>query len=702
MYSIDIDSDGIATLTLAMEGRANKINGEFIEGLGRAWDEIEANADIKGVILTSAHNDFCVGADLEMVYRERDAARLIEGIAVFHRLHRRMEQGVPLVAALNGSALGGGYEMALVCNHRIGVPSIKVGLPEVSLGLIPGGGGTQRLPRLIGIQPALEVISQGQILRADKALAKGLINEIVEPEKLLAHSKAWLLDNLKAQQPWDASRFRWPSPRPNTEEARNLFLVASAMAYKKTAGAFKAVEHAISAVQEGSVLALDPALQVEMRHFAKLVVSDQSKDMVRTLFFFKQRADRQIGLPKTEAHEFTKVSVLGAGMMGAGIGFLCAKAGLQVVLKDVNGEAVEAGMKHVQAQVARMKWLSEGERAVLLGRVTGTIDVADCAGSDLIIEAVPENKGIKAAVTKETEPLLAEGAVWASNTSALPISELAQASAHPERFIGLHFFSPVEKMPLLEIITGEKTDEATLGRCLALGKALGKTCIVVNDGYGFYTSRTFSSYILEGAELVAEGHDPSLIEWAARSAGMPVGPLQVFDEVTLSLGHKGLIQGAEYRGAELLEMPGVKMLFRMVEAGRGGRSAGAGFYRYEGGRRKGIWEGLSDLVHATPDETGLDIVQQRLLLAQVAEVGRCLDDGVLRDPADAEVGGVFGIGFAPNRGGPLAYADRVGLPELVTQLKALAAQHGPRFAPSETFKRMAAENQTFFGSFLAA
>ncbi len=701
VYTIEIDNEGIATLTLALEGRANKINAEFIEGLGRAWDEIEANGDIAGVVITSGHKDFSVGADLEMVYRERDAARLIEGIRVLHRLFRRMEQGVPVVAALNGSALGGGYELALATHHRIAVPGAKVGLPEVNLGLIPGGGGTQRLPRLVGMQAALEVITQGQPLRADKALAKKLIDEVVEPGELIDRAKEWLRANPRAKQPWDQSGFRWVPPRPGSEDARNLFLGASAMAYKKTAGAFAAVEHAVSAVQEGSLVALDGAIEVEARHFAKLVVGDQSKDMIRTLFFFKQRADRQVDLPRVEEHGFTKVSVLGAGMMGAGIAFLCAKAGLQVVLKDVAAEAVEAGMQHVQGQVARMKWLSDDERKALLDRVSGTLDVADCAGSDLVIEAVPENKGIKAAVARETEPHLADGAVWASNTSALPITELAEASASPARFIGLHFFSPVEKMPLLEIITGAQTDEATLARCLAFGRAIGKTCIVVNDGYGFYTTRTFSAYILEGVELVAQGHDPALVEWAARSAGMPVGPLQVFDEVTLSLGHKGIVQGAEYRGPEILEMPGVKLVFELVEAGRGGRSAGAGFYSYEGGRRKGIWDGIREHVHATPDETGLEVVQERLLLAQVAEVGRCLDEGILRDPADAEVGGVFGIGFPPNRGGPLAHADRVGLPTLVERLEALAAKHGKRFAPAETFRTMAAEGKTFFGDFLA-
>jgi 3-hydroxyacyl-CoA dehydrogenase/enoyl-CoA hydratase/3-hydroxybutyryl-CoA epimerase len=694
-------TDGIAVLTFAMD-KVNRINESSLRGLLAALDWTKGLPGLKGLVLTSGHKDFCVGADLEMVQSERDPARMLEAVQVFHALHRRMETGVPVVAALSGSALGGGYELALACHHRVAVDDARVqfGLPEVMLGLLPGGGGTQRLPRMLGLQNALELLTQGTLLRPDKAKAKGLVDALVPTAAdLLPAAKAWIAANPKVKQPWDKGGFVWPGGvQPGTADARNLFLAASAMAYNKTAGAYPAVEAILSAGQEGSLLKLERALEVEGRFFASLVVGDTSKAMTRTLFFFKNAADKQEGLPRVDDSGFRKVSILGAGMMGAGLAFVCARAGMSVVLKDLHADAVEKGLAHVRAEVAGLKHLDDAGRKAILDRVEGTIDVARTAGSDLVIEAVVENLKVKHAVTKETEPGLAPNAVWASNTSAIPITDLAAASADPDRFIGLHFFSPVEKMPLLEIICGKGTSQETLARSLAFGRALKKTCVVVNDGYGFYTSRTFSAYIVEGAQLVAEGHDPRLVEWAARTAGMVVPPLQVFDEVTLQLGKHAITQGAEYRGKELLDFPGVKLVFAMAEAGRLGKAHGAGFYDYEQGKRKGLWAGLSGLVSAKPAETGLEVVRQRLMLAQVAEVGRCLDEGILRDPKDAEVGAIFGIGFAPNTGGPLSYADTYGLANLVRDLDALAANHGDRYRPAEAFRKLAADGKSFFSS----
>ncbi len=694
-------ADGVAVLTFRMEGRANKINQVSLEGLSAALDWAYALPGLKGLVLTSGHRDFCVGADLEMIAAERDAARILEATRVFHALHRRMEKGpVPVVAALNGSALGGGLELALACHHRICVADgrLQLGLPEVMLGVLPGGGGTQRLPRMIGLQAALELLGSGDLLRPDKAKAKGLVDALVAtPEELIPAARAWIAANPKAKQPWDKSGFTWPGgAQPGTPDARNLLLAGSAMVYKRTAGAFPAVEAILSAVHEGSLVKFDRALEVEGRHFAALVVSDTAKDMIRTLFFHKQAVDKQEGLPRVEDAGVRKVAILGAGMMGAGLAVVCAKAGLQVVLKDIAADAVERGMKHVAEQIGKMKHLDEAGRKQLMDRVEGTLDLERVRGSDLVIEAVVENLKVKHAVTRETEPLLAENGIWASNTSAIPIGDLAAASAHPDHFLGLHFFSPVEKMPLLEIVVGPRTSEETLARGLAFGRAIKKTCIVVNDGYGFYTSRTFSAYIVEGAQLVAEGHDPRLVEWAAKTAGMVVPPLQVFDEVSLNLGRHAIEQGAEYKGREILEAPGVKLVFALAEAGRLGKIAGKGFYEYENGKRQGLWPGLADLVAPPPAETGLELVRQRLMMAQVAEVGRCLDEGILRAPRDAEVGAILGIGFAPNTGGPLAWADRYGLPALVRDLDALAERHGDRFRPAETFRRMAAANERFF------
>lgn len=692
--------DGIAVLTLAMEGRANKINETFLRGLDGALDWTKTLQGLKGIVLASAHKDFCVGADLDMVYAERDPARIFEAVTVFHRLHRRMETGAPIVAALNGSALGGGLELALACHHRVCVDDgrIQLGLPEVLLGVIPGGGGTQRLPRMIGLQAALELLTQGSQLRPDKAKQKGLVDRLVaKTEDLVPAAKEWIAANPKAKQPWDKGGFVWPGGvQAGSTDARNLFLAACAMAYGKTAGAFPSVEAVISAVQEGSVIKFERALEVEGRHFAGLVVSDQAKDMIRTLFFHKQAVDKQEGLPRVDDHGIRKVAILGAGMMGAGLAFVCAKAGFEVVLKDIAAAAVEKGLGHVRAEVAKLKHLDDAGRKAILDRVTGTLEVEGCRGADLVIEAVVENLKVKHAVTRETEPLLAPNAIWASNTSAIPITDLAQASAHADRFVGLHFFSPVEKMELLEIICGKPTSEATLARSLAFGRAIKKSCVVVNDGYGFFTSRVFSSYILEGAQLVAEGHDPVLVEWAAKQAGMVVAPLQVFDEVTLALGKHATEQGAEYRGREILDAPGVKLMFRLVELGRLGKAHGAGFYDYESGKRKGFWPGLRDLVPSRPAETGVELCRDRLIFGQIAEVGRCIDEGILRQWRDAEVASIFGIGFAPNTGGPLATMDRLGLPAVVAKLDALAARHGERFRPSPALRRMAEKGERFF------
>ncbi|MEZ4239845.1 MAG: 3-hydroxyacyl-CoA dehydrogenase NAD-binding domain-containing protein [Myxococcota bacterium] len=693
-------ASGIATLTMQMAGRANKINETFLKGLQDALGWTAGLDGLKGIVLTSGHKDFCVGADLDMIYRERSAQQIFDAVQTFHRLHRQMETGVPIVAALNGSALGGGYELALACHHRICVDDgrIQLGLPEVLLGVLPGGGGTQRLPRLVGLQPALELLTQGSQLRPDKAKQKGLVDALVPTAAdLLPAAAAWIAANPKAKQPWDDKKFRWPAGiQPGSADARNLFLAGAAMAYKKTAGAFPAVEEILSAVQEGSVVKFERALEVEARHFAKLVVSDQAKDMIRTLFFHKQAADKQEGLPRTDDHGIRKVSILGAGMMGAGLAVVCAKAGFDVVLKDIAADAVERGMAHVHAEIAKLEHLDDAGRKAISDRVTGTLDLEPVRGSDLVIEAVLEKVSVKHAVTRETEPLLAPNGIWASNTSAIPITDLAQASAHADRFIGLHFFSPVEKMPLLEVIRGEGTSDDTLARCLAFGRAIKKTCIVVNDGYGFFTSRVFSSYIVEGAELVAEGHDPRLIEYAARTAGMVVPPLQVFDEVSLALGKHATEQGAEYRGREILDAPGVKLMMRMVEQGRAGKAAGAGFYDYADGKRKGLWAGLAELAAPRPAETGLELLRKRLMYAQLAEVGRTVDEGILNQWRDAEVGAIFGIGFAPNTGGPLAMMDRIGLPTLVAELDALAERYGERYRPAQALRDRAAKGETFF------
>lgn len=689
--------DGIATITLAMDGRANKVNDRFGEGLQAALEGVLNAGNAVGIIIASGHKDFCVGADLDMLYLERDPVRLYNSVRQLGALYRKLETcGLPVVAALTGSALGGGYELALACHRRIALndPRIQLGLPEVSLGVIPGAGGTQRLPRLIGIQPALELMAQGKIVRANKAVAQGLADDVAAtPEELREKAIAWIRANKGVKQPWDRGEGP-PGFGVNAPEARQILIAACAMLYKKTAGAFKAPEELVAVVQDGLRLSFDRGMEVEARAFARIATGPQAKDMIRTLWFFRTAAEKQAGLPRAERDGIQKVAILGAGMMGAGLAVVCATAGYDVLLKDIAAGPLEKGMAHVASTVAeRNRHLDAAGRQAILDRVKGTLEDADLAGSDLVIEAVVEDLRVKHRVIKQVEPLLAAGAIFASNTSALPITDLAAASQAADRFIGLHFFSPVEQMPLLEIIQGKDTSEETVARALSFCKRIGKLPIVVNDGYGFFTTRVFSAYIMEGASLVAEGHDPVLVEYGARAAGMVVPPLQVFDEVTLRLAAHAFEQAKAYRTE--LDVPGARLVRALVEAGRTGRADGAGFYDYTDGKRTGLWSGLAGLCAPRQASTA-DSLGRRLILAQVAELGRALDDGVLRRPQDGDVGAIFGIGFAPGTGGPLSWVDRQGVGHVVAELDALAAVHGDRFKPSATLRRMAANDARFY------
>ncbi len=702
---LDFDEDkGIATLTLRMEGNANKINEDFGAGFSEAFTWAMAQDGLKGIIIATGHKDFCVGADIDMLYKERDAARFLDRVMELTTGYRKLETcGVPVVAALTGSALGGGYELALSCHRRIALndPRVQVGLPEVTLGVFPGAGGTQRLARMLGIQKAIELIAQGKMVRAPRAKAAGLVDELCDtPEALREAAEKWIAENKGYKAPWDKKGFKYPPPRPGSTDARDLLLGASAMTYKKTAGVFKAVELAIAAIHEGTLLQLDSALEVEARYFIKAAVSDQAKDMIRAIWYHRTAADKHEGLPKVEQQGIQKIGILGAGMMGAALGWVCSKCGYDVVLKDIKQEQVDAAQKHCEKLTAKKaKHLPEEDRKALLDRINVTLELEELRGCDLIIEAVFEDIKLKHVVTRETEPLLAENGIWASNTSALPITDLAEASAHPDRFIGLHFFSPVEAMPLLEIIQGKDTSDETVGRCLAFCKQIKKLPILVNDGYAFYTTRVFSAYLMEAAQMVAEGHNPALIEWAARSAGMVIGPLQVFDEVTLTLVRHALEKAQDYIGERPDMDAGFGLLKKMVdEHDRAGRAAGGGFYAYDGpaGRRQGFWPGLADLVDASPEVSGVEYLGERILLAQAVEAVRAKEEGVLQRDRDAEVGAIFGLGFAPNTGGPLSYLDRIGIPEVVKKLEALAATCGDRFTPPKLLVEMAERGQTFF------
>lgn len=696
--------NGIATLTLKMSGNTNKINAEFSEGLLEATEWALARDGLKGIIIGTGHKNFCVGADIDVLYKQRDARAMYKRVLKLHEGFRRLETcGVPVVAALTGSALGGGMELALSCHRRIAVNDDRLvfGQPEVQIGVIPGGGGTQRLPRMIGLQAAADIILQGKTLRASKAKQSGLVDELHDDaDAVYTAAREWIANNPMAQRPWDVKGFKPPHPCPGTTDARDMAMAGCAMIYKKTAGAYPAAEYALCAMFEGASLNFNRALEVEARYFTYLATSDQAKDMIRTLWYHRTAAEKHQDLPNIDDGGIRKIGILGAGMMGAGLAWVCSKAGYDVVVKDIRQEALERCSSHCDKLTQkRARHLDTAGKKELLDRIKPTLELSDLEGCDLIIEAVFENMALKHKVNRETEPLLADDAIWASNTSALPITELAIPSKAPERFIGMHFFSPVEQMQLIEIITGKKTDKRTLARALHFCKQIKKTPIVVNDGYAFYTTRLFASYLMEGVQLVAEGHDPALVEWAARAAGMVIGPLQVFDEVTLTLVRHAMDQGKKYVGDRAVDHDGVKLLRRMVdEFERRGRWAGKGFYDYDDkGKRVGIWPKLRELAVGKPDRSDIDELGQRLLLMQASEAVRALEDGVLQRRRDAEVGAIFGIGFAPNTGGPLSYLDRMGLLQAVTRLRTYADRYGKRYDPPQLLVQMAKKGERFFG-----
>ena len=698
--STDVDglslyvNDGIVTVELTV-ARVNKLGEPFMRALQAGVERAVAHEGVRGLILASGHRDFCVGADLDALFSETDPAKVFEQVTLVNAVYRRIETaGVPVVAMIAGTALGGGYELALTAHHRIALDDarILIGLPEVSLGVIPGAGGTQRLPYLIGLQAALEHIGAGQPVRIPKAKKIGMVDALAsDVASMYAASVQWIEENPKPTQPWDQKKPTWPGgTRPNTPGAMQLFVGASAFIIKKTAGAYPSAEGALRAIADGTRLSFDRGIEVESRIFAGLATSRQAKDMMGTLWFHKNAVDKRgVGCDAG----ISKVTILGAGMMGAGLGFVSAKAGYEVVIKDISQPALDVAVKHVNAQLAKMRHLSTESREELASRITYTLDYDAVRGSDLVIEAVVENVGVKHHVIREVEPLLSENGIFASNTSAIPITLLSEAAENKARFIGLHFFSPVEKMPLLEVIKPESCSDETLSRCLAFGKAIKKSNIVVNDGYGFFTTRLFAAYLLEGVQLVAEGHDAALVEYAARTAGMVMPPLKVFDEVTLTLGMHGFDVRREVTG-EALDMSGLRLVEALVAQGRKGKLHGGGFYDP---KTKAIWSGLKDLIHAEPPaETGLEHLRRRLMVAQAAEVGRVLEDGIIRDPMDVDVGAILGLGFAPNTGGPLRWIDSQGVRNLVVEMRTMAARYGERYAPSPFLVSMAERNTSFW------
>lgn len=707
MVNSQIINGNIALLSFNMADEAmNVLNDKSIGAFHEAFEKAVADENVKGIVVSSDKPEFIAGADLKMISNVKSAEEISVKAKALHQLYRRIETcGKPVVAAINGTALGGGYELCLACHYRVAInnPKLQVGLPEVLLGLLPGGGGTQRLPRMIGIANALPLLLEGRKLSAEKALAAGLVNELVaDKDALINKAVEWINTVGKSVQPWDERGFKIPGGGVQTPMGVQTFMAGSAMLASKTQNNYPAATAIMCAVQEGLQLQFDRALEVEVRYFTQCATSVEAKNMMRTLFFGinanKGGKDRPKGVevPKVE-----KVGVLGAGMMGAGIAYVSAVAGMDVVLKDRSVEDAEKGKdysrKLLEGLVGKGKMTKEAADAIL-AKIKTTADPNDVAGSQLIIEAVFEDRGLKAIVTKESEAVLEESAVFASNTSTLPITGLAEASARPDKFIGLHFFSPVDKMQLVEIIMGKDSSDYALAMCIDYVKRIKKVPIVVNDSRGFYTSRIFSTYVAEGLCMLEEGINPNLIEAAGKGCGMPVGPLAVADEVSIELIYKIRKQTEKDLGitSDTAEAR-VSTLF-VEQLGRLGKKSGKGFYEYPEGGRKFLWPGLSEHYPLKDEQPNVELLKKRLLHYQALNAAKCLEEGVLRSAGDGDVGSVLGWGFPPYTGGAFSYIDMVGVEQFVKNCEELAATYGERFNPPAILKEMAAKGESFFGA----
>ncbi|GAA2790090.1 3-hydroxyacyl-CoA dehydrogenase NAD-binding domain-containing protein [Saccharopolyspora taberi] len=711
------DDDGIVVLTLDdPEQQANTMNERYIRSMAETVDRLEAEREsITGVVITSAKSTFFAGGDLRDLIRARpgDIERVSETSTTVKRQLRRLETlGVPVVAALNGTALGGGLEIALACHHRIAVDDdgSRFGFPEVTLGLLPGAGGVVRTVRLLGIADALvHVLTQGQRLRPGRAKELGLIDELVDsPDQLLAAAKEWIRANPEAVQPWDTKGHKIPGGTPsNPKFAANLPAFPANLRKQLKGAPYPAPRNILSAAVEGSQVDVDTAFEIEGRYFLELVCGQTSKNMSKAFFFDLQHVNSGGSRPDGfEPWKATKVAVLGGGMMGAGIAYVCAKAGMQVVIKDVSPAAAEKGKAYsatVQDKAIAKGRSTEAERDELLARITPTDQAADLAGADLVIEAVFEDTKLKHQVYAEIEDVIDPDALFCSNTSTLPITSLAEGVKRQEDFIGLHFFSPVDKMPLVEIIRGERTSDRALARAFDVVRQINKTPIVVNDSRGFFTSRVIGTFLNEGVAMLAEGVHPASIEQASSQAGFPAPVLQLFDELTLTLPRKirdETRRAIEAQGGTYPSHPADGVLDRMVEEfDRKGRSSGAGFYDYVDGKRAGLWPGLLEHFGTGADPSAVDLVdlRERMLFIEALETVRCLDEGVLTSVPDANIGSIFGIGFPAWTGGVVQYMNGYagGLAGFVKRAKELAARYGERFEPPASLVERADKGEPF-------
>jgi 3-hydroxyacyl-CoA dehydrogenase / enoyl-CoA hydratase / 3-hydroxybutyryl-CoA epimerase len=713
------DETGVVTLVLDdPDQSANTMNAAFAASLHTIADRLEAEQDsVRGVVVTSAKKTFFAGGDLHDLIRARpeDAERVFDSSMAVKRDLRRIETlGKPVVAAVNGAALGGGLELALACHHRVALNArgSKIGCPEATLGLLPGGGGVVRTVRMMGIADALlKVLLEGKQYHPQRAKEVGLVDEVVDTEEaMLAAARAFIDAHPEARQPWDEPGYRIPGGTPAQPKFAANLPAFPANLKKQTAGApYPAQRNILAAAVESSQVDFETAQVIEARYFTELAVGQTSKNMIQAFFFDLQAVNagrsRPDGVPERKVE---KVAVLGAGMMGAGIAYACAKAGMQVLLKDVSVAAAEKGKgysaKLMDKAVARGR-ATEAERDELLARITPTADPADLAGCDAVIEAVFEDPALKHKVFQEIQDVVAPDALLCSNTSTLPITALAEGVERQQDFIGLHFFSPVDKMPLVEIIKGRETGEEALARAFDLVRQIRKTPIVVNDSRGFFTSRVIGTFLTEGVAMLAEGIEAATVEQAAAQAGYPAKVLSLMDDLTLTLPRKirnETRQALEAEGVTLPEHPADAVLDRMVEEfGRTGRSGGAGFYDYEDGKRVRLWPGLREHFgtdrKADPSTVDLRELQERMLFVEVLDTVRCVEEGVLTSVADANIGSIMGIGFPAWTGGILQYVNGYegGVAGFTARARELQATYGDRFAVPELLARKAESGEEF-------
>jgi 3-hydroxyacyl-CoA dehydrogenase / enoyl-CoA hydratase / 3-hydroxybutyryl-CoA epimerase len=722
-FRFETDTDGIALVAWDMPGRSmNVLNAEVVGELGQIAEKIATDAAIKGAVITSGKESFAGGADLTMLEtagaefarrakaegKEAAMRAFVDGIREYPLILRRLETcGKPVAAAINGVCMGGGFELALACHYRIVADSdrARVGLPEIKVGLFPGAGGTQRVPRLMPTPDALQMLLKGDQIRPAQAKKMGLVHEVAPAGEIVALAKAWVKANPNAKAPWDDPKFKLPSGKVFSAQGMMIWPPANAIYRRETYDNYPAAKAVLTCVFEGLQLPFDLALANEARRFANILLSKEARAMIRSLFLsmgeLNKGARRPANIPPTNLR---KVGVLGAGLMGAGIAYVSASAGLDVVLIDRDQASADKGKaysdKLVSSQIAKGR-AKTADKEALLAHITPSADYSALKGCDLIVEAVFEDRAVKEEATKKAQAVVGPDVIFASNTSTLPITSLAATSAQPENFIGVHFFSPVEKMMLTEIIMGEKTGPTALSAAMDFVRAIKKTPIVVNDCRGFYVNRCVGAYMVEAHAMVMEGVAPAMIENAARMAGMPVGPLALNDEVGIDLSWRIIEAARADLGANAVNPAQAKLIEAMaVKEGRHGRKNGKGFYDYPASGPKSLWPGLAKIAgkRLDPDTVSVRDLKDRFLFTVALEAARCIKEGIVTDPREADVGSILGFGYAPYTGGAISFIDGMGPRAFVARAHELAAKYGPQFEPGEALAGMAERGETFYGT----